>query len=165
MCMNAHVEFATEEPDGETQVPGELGRYFDRLHALASAQIFMHMAQAMRSVDLSFSQLNALFRLYRFGPQRIAELAESAYLSPCAASRLADRLVRDGLATKRTNPESRRERLVELAPLGYECIARLRESTARAYDEILRPLPPELAGELLALLRRADPFLPLEPPD
>jgi DNA-binding MarR family transcriptional regulator len=157
--MDAHIQ-----PPDAPETPGELGRLSDHLHSLASAQAFTYLARTMRSIDISFSQIFALFHLYRFGPQRIADLARSAYLSDPAASRLASRLVSLGLARKQINPESQRERLVEITPEGLDFIRGLNICTAQAYEELFRPLPPELASDLLDALRRVSRFLPSLPP-
>lgn len=157
--MDAHI-IASDD----SSPPGDLGRLADHLHSLASARAFTYLARTMRLIDLSFSQMYALFRLYRFGPQRIADLATNAHLSAPAASRMASRLVALGLASKRINPESRRERLVEITPQGLDFIRGLSFRTAQAYEELFRPLPPEVVSSFFDALRRVSPLLPSLPP-
>ncbi len=132
----------------------------DRLHGLAAARIFNQMARSMRSGDVSFSQIDALFRLLDHGPQRIADLARAGGLSHCAMSRLVSRLVREGLARKRANDENRRERFISLTPAGARFLDDLRRNTAAAYEGLLTDIPPELAGRLLSALEEVLPHLP-----
>lgn len=159
--MNAHIE--NDNDAAPAEVLARLGRHCDHLHSLAAAQVFSHMARSMHSVDVSFSQINALFRLYSHGPQRIADLAAGAHLSQCAASRLVERLVGEGLVEKETNRENRREKLVRLSASGLAYLKDLQQKTAAAYEGILRALPPPLAARLLAVLEEVSVFLP--PPE
>lgn len=161
MCMDAYVDENTGR--AETATLARLGRDFDHLHSLAAAQVFTHLARSMHTVDVSFSQINALFRLYSHGPQRIADLAAGAHLSQCAASRLVERLVGEGLARKETNQDNRREKLVRLSGAGLAYLKDLQHKTASAYEDILRALPPPLATRLLDVLEEIMPFLP--PPE
>ena len=160
--MHAHVE--SVDPGAELpEESRELGRLFDRLHNRAASQVFYLMAGTMHSVDLSFSQLNALFHMLHHGPRRIADLARNAQLSHAATSRLVDGLVRDGLADKRPNPDNRRERLVRLTPRGRDCLRNLQELTALAYAELFLDLPPDVSRQLLEILRPVAALLPKEP--
>jgi len=133
----------------------------DQLHGLAAARIFNQMARSMRSGDVSFSQIDALFRLLDHGPQRIADLARAGGLSHCAMSRLVSRLVREGLAQKRANEANRRERLISLTPAGARFLDDLRRNTAAAYAGLLTDVPPERADRLLSALEEILPHLSL----
>ncbi|OIO00600.1 MAG: hypothetical protein AUJ49_09590 [Desulfovibrionaceae bacterium CG1_02_65_16] len=154
--MDAYIEHGNS---AEGELP-RLGRCMDRMHSLAAAQIFSHMAGSMRSGDISFSQINVLFWLYGHGPQRIADLAQATRLSHCAMSRLVSRLESDGLASKQENAANRRERLIGLTPGGLDFLRDLQRNTAAAYENVFTGVPPELRGELLAVLERLLPLLP-----
>lgn len=156
--MDAHID--TRRGEAEAGRPTRLGCCFDQLHGLAEARIFTHMARFMRSGEVSFSQINVLFRLYGQGPQRIADLARGASLSHCAMSRLVGRLVEEGLAQKQQNSENRRERLVSLTPAGGRFLDELRRNTAAAYESLFTAVPPGLVGRLLAVLEDILPHLP-----
>lgn len=156
--MDAHVQHA--KACAETDGLSRLGWCFERLHSLAAAQVFNHMGKAMRSGDVSFSQVNALFRLYAHGPQRIADLARALGLSPCATSRLVTRLADEGLVEKRQNAENRREKHIVLTAAGQKFLKNLERNTADAYRNILADLPPESSGRLLELLETLLPQLP-----
>lgn len=156
--MNAYV--GTRRSEAEACCPTRLGSCFDHLHGLAEARIFTHMARFMRSGEVSFSQINVLFRLSGQGPQRIADLACGASLSHCAMSRLVGRLVEEGLAQKQQNSANRRERLVSLTPAGGRFLDELRRNTATAYESLFAAVPPKLVGRLLAALEDILPHLP-----
>lgn len=159
--MEAHIE--ATQGDAAATVRAKLGRYCDHLHSLAAAQIFSQLGRSMRSGDVSFSQVNSLFRLYRHGPQRIGDLAAGVGVSPCAASRLVSQLVAEGLAAKQPNPASRRERLIRLTPDGLAFLKDLQRQTAAAYENVFQDVPPDLAGRLAGILEKILPILP--PPE
>lgn len=156
--MNAYID-PSDNPDASS-VLAPLGRHFDHLHSLVAARIFSHMARSMHSVDVSFSQINALFGLYSHGAQRIADLAAAAHLSHCAASRLVSRLEQEGLVRKQYNPANRRERWIHLTPAGIAYLRKLQQETANAYADALQDVPPALAKQLLEVLDGIVPFLP-----
>jgi DNA-binding MarR family transcriptional regulator len=156
--MNAHIE--TEDDSARGDALARLGRDFDHIHSLAAPRIFSHMARSMHSGEVSFSQINALFRLYRHGPQRIVDLADGAHLSQCAVSRLVSRLVREGLVEKQENPASRRERLIRLSAAGRAYLRDLQQKTAAAYGQLFQSAPPALTQRLLDVLDEMLPFLP-----
>ncbi|WP_320169501.1 MarR family transcriptional regulator [Maridesulfovibrio sp.] len=158
MCMDAHKNKISRKTD----TPSELGRAFDCLHGMASDRIFSQMSKSMRAADLSFSQMTAIVRLYKYGSQRIGELATGSGLSPCATSRMVSRLVSLGLVEKLPNPENKRERLVYLTQDGHDFFENLQTITANAYDEVLATLPAELKTDLIGILSRMEPFLPME---
>lgn len=156
--MNAHIEPGNDS--GQLSDISKLAYNLDRLHALASARIFSHMAQSMRSGDVSFSQVTVLFKLYGQGPQRIADLAAGAHLSQCAASRLVSRLEQEGLVEKQQNLANRRERRISLTPAGLVFLKQLQQQTAAAYENLLRHVPPQLIQQLSTDFDALMPFLP-----
>lgn len=58
---------------------------------------------------------------------RVQELRSDLGITVGAASKLVDRLERDGLATRRTHPDDRRSSLVDLTSSGEEAVSRGRE--------------------------------------
>jgi len=154
--MNAHIKH--DDPSVQTATLSNAANNLDRLHALASARIFSHMAQSMRSGDVSFSQVTVLFRLYGQGPQRIADLAAAAHLSQCAASRLVSRLEQEGLVVKQ-QCVNRRERHISLTPVGISFLKQLQQQTATAYKDLLSHIPGHLIQQLSQGLEAIMPFL------
>lgn len=78
----------------------------------------------MLEADLSLSEVVTLRGLGR-SPLTIAEVAESLCLSHSAASRAADRLVRDGLVSRQENPEDRRQKHLTLTAEGVALIGEM----------------------------------------
>ena len=140
--------------------PSLAGHLFQRIHGLASPQIFHHMCEAMHSGDLSFSQVNALFSLRRFGPQSIKALAQAAHLSHPATSRLVKRLVKSGLVDLKQNPENRRQKEARLTAGGCALLDDLESSTANSYAGLLSGVPAPLMQRICAGLEEIIPFLP-----
>lgn len=162
MCRHAHKNLSHSAAADELS-PGTIGHMFDRLHGLAADQVFSHMSRTMHAVDLSFSQLTTLFRLYRHGPQRIGDLAKAVNLSPCATSRLVARLVTENMVAKHPNPDNKRERLVCLLPAGQDYIKELQHCTAAAYEALFCRVPAELRAKLLHVLEETSTYLPHTP--
>ena len=140
-----------------------LGLALERLHGLAAAQVYQHMAAVMRNDELSFSHLNALIQLQRFGPQTITDLAKGTRLSHAAASRLVQRLVKQGLANRAEMQDNRRQKQVTLTTAGRAHLNELRQCTAAIYNDLLARVPENLLLDLTAALIRMEPFLPDEP--
>ena len=53
------------------------------------------------------------------------DLERHLLLTQCTTSRLIDRLVADGLATRQTHPDDRRRQIIRLAPAGKDLIDRM----------------------------------------
>jgi len=128
-----------------------LGRSFDLLHGLVDHYVFQHMASALRGGEFSFNQLNALYRLYRFGPQTIAELARGAVLS------------QNGLVERKEVATDRRQKRVELTEAGIERLQDLQSFTVRTYADLLKHLPDDVLHRLAAVLTEMGPHLPTHP--
>ena len=143
----------------------ELGTILERMHGLAATRLFHSMARTMHALDLSYSQMNALFRVFGFGPQSIASLAEGVHLSHAAASRMVDKLVRKGLVKRKQNPECRRKKDVVLSSKGLEIVESVQAITTGAYEDFMSGVPENLLLDLLDLLTKIRPHLPEFLPD
>jgi DNA-binding MarR family transcriptional regulator len=75
-------------------------------------------------VDLTFTQLRALFVLGSHS-LRVSDLAKALGMSLASASALSDRLVRQGLVTRRTDASDRRSVLLQLAAPGARVLRRI----------------------------------------
>ena len=150
-----------ERASAENKLDKELGELMELIHGQASVHIFQHLSRAMHEVDLSFSQLMSMFRLLIYGPQSIADLAAGANLSHAAASRMVEKLVRDGLAHRSQDPDDRRQKLVRLSQKGEGHLKGLRVLTARAYAGLFTGAPGRLREELWSVLNEIKPHLPL----
>ena len=86
---------------------------------------------AWTDVDLTFTQLRALFVLSR-QPLRVSDLAKALGMSLASASALSDRLVRQGLVARHPDPTDRRSVFLHLAAPGARLLRRLdRAQTAQ----------------------------------
>jgi DNA-binding MarR family transcriptional regulator len=158
-----HRSIRIPKPEETEDELTQLATAFDLLHGLVDSHVFQRMARALQGGEFSFSQLNALYRLYRFGPQTIAELAEGAALSQTAASRMVERLVQQELVARKEVPTDRRQKRVELTDAGIERLQDLQAFTVHTYAELLREVPREALARLNAILVEIRPHLPTHP--
>ena len=71
-----------------------------------------------RESDLSFSQVNTLFRLYHHGSSSVNDLARHLGITKAAVSQLLDPLITGGLVLRSENPNDRRMKLIALTEKG-----------------------------------------------
>ena len=76
-------------------------------------------------LNLTMPQLKVTLVLYRQGPLAAQELASRIDTSPATLSGIVDRLVAQGLVTRREDPADRRVRRLELTEEGLEQIDRV----------------------------------------
>lgn len=105
-----------------------------------------------RQGTISLAQLHALRVVDRYrGQARVQDLSGDIGITAGAASKLADRLERDGLASRSPNPANRRSSLISLTEAGERSLAAatdvFRGAVARAIGE-------EDTETLTAALRR-----------
>ncbi len=102
--------------------------------------------------QISLGQLHALRVVSRYGGRaRVQELSSDIGITVGAASKLANRLERDGLASRSPNPANRRSSLIALTAAGQQALASAmvvyRGVVARAVGE------EDIEGLTAALLR------------
>ena len=158
-----HRGIRIPKPDETEDELIQLGQTFDLLHGLVDSHVFQRLAQALQGGEFTFSQLNALYRLYRFGPQSIAELAQGTGLSQTAASRMVERLVQQSLVDRREVPTDRRQKRVELTEAGIERLQDLQAFTVQTYTSLLEGVPRPALRQLAAALAEVRPHLPAHP--
>lgn len=92
----------------------------DFLRALVSTQIRLwnDADAALRPIGIPLSHLYALNAIAEAGAVRASDLAATIGITVGAASKLIDRLERDGHCSRRANPDDRRSALVELTASG-----------------------------------------------
>ena len=94
---------------------------------------------AWTDVDLTFTQLRALFVLATRQPVRVGDLAEALSMSLASASALSDRLGRLGYVKRERGVEDHRIVFLALSPDGTRLLDRLeRESTNQLSRAIRR---------------------------
>ena len=111
-----------------------------------------------RQGQIDLGRLHALRVLERHaGRARVQDLSDEIGITVGAASKLVDRLERDGLTMRTANPDDRRSSLVSLTVSGRQALASAmavcRPAVARAVgEEDVEPL----TGVLRQLLARLD---------
>ncbi len=101
---------------------------------------------------ISLGQLHALRVVDRYdGLARVQDLSEAIGITVGAASKLVDRLERDGLAARGPNPANRRSSLIALTPAGEHALAAAIQVFA---DALSRALADEDVEATTATLRR-----------
>ena len=81
-----------------------------------------------RESDLSFSQVNTLFRLYHHGSSSVNDLARHLGITKAAVSQLLDPLIKADLVLRSENPEDRRMRLIGLTDKGQDMVENSRNT-------------------------------------
>lgn len=94
------------------------------------------MYSRMLELNLTMSEQIALRRL-RNGTITVTEMAETMGITPSAASRAVDRLVRDGLVERTECAEDRRQRILALSEQGEALMEQLDESTLGGIERVV----------------------------
>jgi DNA-binding MarR family transcriptional regulator len=99
-------------------------------------------------------QLEALGQLVRCGGMTMAELAQAQAIGLSSATALADRLLRQGLAQRTSDPTDRR--VVRLVPTdaATRLVERFADAKRRAAVRALSALNDDEASQLYALLEK-----------
>ena len=101
---------------------------------------------------ISLAQLHALRVVNSYGGRaRVQELSDDIGITVGAASKLVDRLERDGLAVRRPNPDNRRSSLVTVTPAGQQA---LEVATRACRAAVTRAIGDEDVETLTSALRR-----------
>jgi DNA-binding MarR family transcriptional regulator len=108
--------------DRDALVERTMERWSALFHALQAAS-----GPAWPAVELTLTQLKALFTLAGEGRRTVGELARDLGIGHAGASLVVDRLVRLGLAERSEDPADRRRTVVRLSARGEDLVARLRQ--------------------------------------
>ena len=111
------------------------------------------LLRRMLEADRSLAEMILLHAL-QHQPLTIAEVGNMLCLSQSAASRAADRLVRDGLVSRQENPSDRRQKHLTLTPQGEALIAEVEAVRSRRLQRAIATLSGEEHEHLRALLAR-----------
>ncbi|MEV4135782.1 MarR family transcriptional regulator [Dactylosporangium sp. NPDC049742] len=125
----------------------------------AVERLFSLLRQGNPPNDISLTAASTLRRLEREGPRRLTELAAAEGVTQPAMTQLAQRLERDGLAERTTDPTDGRVVLVRVTQAGRDLLARRRKVRAAHLQDLLSSLSADdqalLAAALPALERLA----------
>ncbi len=129
-----------------------------RLHRGISRNIGRHEPEAWMDLNLTIGQVKSLFFIDSEGSTSSRKLASALGRTPPDATRIIDRLVEQGLVSRRGNPEDRRMLILTTTEAGKALAARLRESRMSHIHNMLEQLNEEELSTLakgLAVLARA----------
>lgn len=105
-------------------------------------------------LDITHPQYYALHHVCERKSISIAELAEAMRLHESVAARVADRLVRGGLAQRRLHPDDRRTVLIEATRHGREVLGAVRRVRFDELGAALGQLEDDEREELIRLFRK-----------
>ncbi len=117
-----------------------------------------HRVPEFLEIPMTMSQAKVLYLLSAEGDLHMADLVLRLGVSLSTVSGLVDRVVEQGLATRREDPADRRQVVVGLSARGAEFVERFRELGSRHLRELLAALSAaELATvrDAFAVLDRA----------
>jgi DNA-binding MarR family transcriptional regulator len=110
--------------------------------------------------DLSPVQLRALSVLRENPRSNLVQLAEAMGVTVSTASRLVDRLIAGGMATRKTSPRTRREVALGLTRSGRTALQRYDRLRLESLRSCLEQVRPETRDALFAALRETVAALP-----
>lgn len=123
-------------------------------------QVQSELARAMRhamdrhGLDLNYSQVQALRRLYARGPMSASELARALCYDAGALTRLLDQLEQRALITREPNPTDRRALRLSLSDAGQALSRKLIVISAEVLEHALAQLNDEERAHLVDYLHR-----------
>lgn len=141
-------------PDAPPDAPS------DAQHLLATAALttfrlngqFLALAEGLaRPAGLTAAWWQVLGAVLR-EPLPVSGIARAMGLTRQSVQRIADLLVRDGLASYRDNPAHRRAKLLSPTPAGLAAVRAIDPAHARAAAALVGELGPERTREVVAAL-------------
>ena len=123
-------------------------------------QVQSELARAIRraidaqGINLNYSQVQVLRRLYVLGPMSAGELSRSLCYDAGAMTRLLDQLEERNLLARHPHPEDRRALRILLSEEGKRLSAQLVELSEGVLDRALRDLEPGEREQLTDYMRR-----------
>lgn len=125
-------------PTSSTPSPGPV---LERFMRAMFTQIITALARSLRTQNLSVGEIAALHLIDRDKTLRIGDLAALLDADLPAASRIATRLVDEGLVDRREDPDDRRARLLTLTPAGRELIDRTSRERVKTAVAAAKSMP------------------------
>jgi DNA-binding MarR family transcriptional regulator len=104
-------------------------------------------------LSLTIAQLKSLFFISNEGSTNFTKLAQALRVTPSNVTGIVDRLVGQGLVSRRENPESRRMLVLQATDKGEALLTSLREIKIGQLSEMLSRLSEEQLSTLAQGLR------------
>jgi DNA-binding MarR family transcriptional regulator len=124
----------------------------NELRRSLAGEYFRRPSAELAGQELSLAELSALMLISRDGPMPVGVLASELGRSQTAASRLADRLVRAELLTRREDEHDRRVRVLELSAGGRKVLAAYERQHSEAHARLFEALSPDELKALVSAL-------------
>jgi DNA-binding MarR family transcriptional regulator len=128
-----------QQKDPETLPLEELLRHWGNLLWTESVR---PLIQQQLQIDLTMSE-SLILRHLSHRSLTISEVAEYLAITPSAASRAIDRLVRDGFVSRAENPVDRRQKQLHLTARGTDLVQMLGDKFSRGMARLLAGLSSE----------------------
>ncbi len=139
LCYRSESQHDLHEPDHLIHPNDRLGRLIADYERLMLRAASLHATEFVE-LDLTMSQAKALYVARVAGELRMSELATQLGVSVSTVSALVDRLVDQGLLSRQSDPQDRRQVHVSLTPAGSDRLERLRELNAAQLRTLLSSL-------------------------
>jgi DNA-binding MarR family transcriptional regulator len=131
------------------QLADQIARFMGTAMRTSQTEVF----QIVEELELSMTQLKILHILDGSGRELTpSELAQFLGLSPAAAGRAVDALVRAGLAARRDDDSDRRVKRLSLTAVGSDAIARITAARLEGLTRVVERLDPEQRAALSTAL-------------
>jgi DNA-binding MarR family transcriptional regulator len=132
-----HIELI-EMTINRAELTEEIIRLQQMSHAMGQ-----YAPEAWMGLNLTIGQLKSLFFIDSEGSTNFRKLATALCVTPPDVTRIVDRLVEQGLVSRRENPEDRRMHLLQATKKGKSLLAKLRENKTSHLYRILTHLSTE----------------------
>ena len=130
----------------------------DIAEALDQAAVLV-MRHLTDRAGLSITTISVLARLSEEGPARLTALAAAECVSQPSMSQLVQRLERQGLATRASDPADGRAALIAITDAGRALLADLRRASRTRLADLLATLPAEDEAALTLAMHVALPVI------
>lgn len=121
---------------------------------LAGRLLVRELERHLAPLGLSPGHMPVLLALDNGLPRTQKEIAESAGVEQATMTATLSRMERDGLVTRRPNPEDGRSMLVALTPLALGKLPAVADATATINALALEQLTPDERRQYFALIKR-----------
>ena len=101
---------------------------------------------------LSHGLLSALATVQKYGPIRLADLAQQEFVSAPSTTRLIAELEKRGFVSRTVDPDDGRAFLIEITAAGESEVLRARSARAEMVEQLLNALSPEQFAALAAAI-------------
>jgi DNA-binding MarR family transcriptional regulator len=138
---------------GEKQRKEELIGEIIQLQRQVNRALRQGESDVWMELSLTIAQLKSLFFISKEGSTNFTKLAQALQVTPSNVTGIVDRLVGQGLVSRRENPENRRMLVLQPTDKGEALLANLRERTIGELSEVLSRLSEEQLFTLAQGLR------------